>query len=342
MSLKDTIRVVQSGRRRIKLFVDFWNVMINARKLCKNFDIDVRWDALSELLVSSTRLGHFDDTIGELAGCYVFGSVSNSNPKEKEFVDRVLDQYGAISGLFFNFAPRVPKQSSTTCPQCSNKFKTFSESGVDVLLSVEMIKHATMREHEYLGLISSDRDFIPLLSYLKDQGQRVIHVSTGRPDRDMRSVTWSQIDLSDFYPSICRIRHDGCIVLTSPCVKDRLDELLSASSVDSRSLRILDITNSSEICDKDLDFILKNKNIYWKMVDDEDGRTRYSHSSLSDSIDGFRKLLADGDIEGNLPYVLREGETELYYSGESSFRWIQMAGQDADRRWPKLFRPSLD
>lgn len=342
MPLKDTIRVVQSSQRRIKLFVDFWNVIINARNLCKNFDVDVRWDALSQFLVNSTRQGHYDETVGELAGCYVFGSVSNSSPQETDFINHVLDKYGATSGLFFNFAQRTPKQSSTTCTQCGSQFKTRSESGVDVLLSVEMIKHATMREHEYLGLISSDRDFIPLLSYLKDQGQRVIHVSTGKPDRDMRSVTWSQIDLSEIYPSICQIRHEGCIVLTTPSSREKLDELIASQSSINKDIKIIDITNRNDICDKDLDFILRNKNIYWRTPGNEFHRTSYPHYALSESMSDFRKLLIDGAIDGNIPYVIREGETELFYSDDSSYRWIQMAGRSAHLMWPNLFESKED
>jgi hypothetical protein len=89
--------------------------------------------------------GHFDESNGELAGCYIFGSFSHSNSKQKNEIERILDEYGSESGLFFNFVERVSKQTSIKCSGCGEQIKTFSESGVDVMLTVEMIKHSVMR-----------------------------------------------------------------------------------------------------------------------------------------------------------------------------------------------------
>jgi uncharacterized LabA/DUF88 family protein len=216
MPFKETIEVLQSGRRRIKLFVDFWNVVINARNQCKNFDVHVCWDKLVDDLVDRTRQGYHDKTAGELAGCYIFGSKSQSNPKEAKFIKQTLDLYGSKPGLFFNFVERVPKQTAVMCANCGEQVKTNSESGIDVMLAVEMIKHAGMQEHEYLALVSSDRDFMPLLSFLRDQGQRVLHVAAGNPDREMRSITWAQVNLQEHYPQFCTIQHDDYIILTAP------------------------------------------------------------------------------------------------------------------------------
>ena len=338
MPLKETIRVVQSGQRRIKLFVDFWNVVINARNQSGLFDVEIQWDKLAESLVSETKQGHFDETTGELAGCYIFGSVSRSNGQEAKFVDRVVDQYGSKPGLFFNFAERVPKQTSISCTKCGEVIKSRSESGVDVLLAVEMIKHATMREHEYLALVSSDRDFVPLLSYLRDQGQRVLHVATGNPDREIRSITWKQVTLSEHYPALSRIRHDGYIVLTAPPCASELEQVLRAAPVPHDQMRIVDITEKDQVSNKDLDFILKNLGLYWKSADDEPHRM-FGHRYLSESLDELRQRIADGSLKGHLPYVLRDGLCETYFDGyESSYPWIRM--NDTDKRWSKLFNPS--
>jgi hypothetical protein len=61
MSFRDTIRVIQPGRRRLKIFVDFWNVVVNARNISKNIDVDVRWDRLVDQVVAETSSGHSDD-----------------------------------------------------------------------------------------------------------------------------------------------------------------------------------------------------------------------------------------------------------------------------------------
>ncbi|MCZ7486653.1 NYN domain-containing protein [Rhizobium rhizogenes] len=337
MPLKETIRVIQSGQRRIKLFVDFWNVVINVRNQSRMFDVDVKWDKLAESLVSETRQGYFDDTTGELAGCYIFGSVSRSNAQESKFVERVVDHYGSKPGLFFNFAERVPKQTSISCSECGEVVKTRSESGVDVLLAIEMIKHATMREHEYLALVSGDRDFVPLLSYLRDQGQRVLHVATGNPDREIRSITWKQVALSEQYPALSRIRHDGYIVLTAPPRMNETAQVINAAQVPHDQMRIIDITKKDQISDKDLNFMIKNLGLYWKSSADDTERM-FSQTYLSEDTNELRQRIADGSLQGQLPYVLHDGLCEAYFNGQDShFPWIRT--NDTDKRWSKLFDP---
>jgi uncharacterized LabA/DUF88 family protein len=332
MPFKETIEVIQSGQRRIKLFVDFWNVVINARSQCRNFDIHVHWDKLVGHLVDQTRQGYFDKTNGELAGCYIFGSKSQSNPQETKFVKQTLDLYGSTSGLFFTFAERVPKQTALTCSNCGEQVRTNSESGIDVVLAVEMIKHAAMREHEYLALVSSDRDFIPLLTFLRDQGQRVLHVAAGTPDRDMRSITWAQVNLQELYPYLCTIEHDDYIVLTAPSRDEQLRQVLDAATVARDQIRIIDITDKSTINDKDLDFFLSSLNLHW-YPNNKAGR-QYSYRQIVNDLDELRRLVSTGDLLGSLPCVVRNGVRQLYFE---SGRWIRMASEDTEESWPQLF-----
>lgn len=340
MAFRETIRVIQTGQRRIKLFVDFWNVVINARNQCKGFDIDVCWDTLSEYAVRAAQQGHSDETIGELAGCYIFGSVSKSNASESKFVKRTIDQYGHKPGIFFNFADRVHKQTAVTCNDCGTSLKTRSESGVDVLLTVEMIKHAAMREHEYLALASSDRDFVPLLSYLRDQGQRVLHIATGHPDIEMRSTTWTQINLVDYYPSITKINHSGYIVLTAPYCSEELSEALAATTIPHNEIRVIDLTNTEDISDNDIMYILRNQRLYWYKTNDE-----YRQSSIPiDNVKKFRRQLKNGVISGNIPYIIKDGDCKISFDGRnSSFRWVRhvsdrYSDSEINEGWSRLFQ----
>jgi uncharacterized LabA/DUF88 family protein len=313
MAFKDTVRVIQSGQRRIKIFVDFWNVVINARNLCKDFDVDVHWDKIIGHLIQETRQGHFDETNGELAGCYIFGSKSQSNPEEFKFVKRVLDRYGSQSGLFFSFVDRVSKQTAAKCSACGESVKINSESGVDVLLTVEMIKHALMREHEYLALVSSDRDFIPLLSFLKDQGQRVLHVAAGNTDREMRAVTWAQVELLENYPHLCSIQHDDYIILTAPHCGGDLEQLLDAAPVSRDQLRIIDITDERQIRDKDLAFLLASLGMHWKFTQ---GRSlSYGYTKLISNSSDFRRKVSEGSARGNLPCAVKNGSIQVQFGG---------------------------
>jgi hypothetical protein len=193
-----------------------------------------------------------------------------------------------------------------------------SEAGVDVLLSVEMIKHAAMREHDYLALVSSDRDFLPVLSYLKDQGQRVLHVSTGVPNREMRSLTWSQVELVDMYPSLCSIDMEDRLVLTSPKA-EKLEE--AKTKLDQRNLKykVVDITNVEDISDKDLGFLLRNQHLSFTKLNDQPGRS-YMGGHFSNDLFEFRKLISNGLLQGQLPYILNEGQMEAYFDNRHG--WV--------------------
>jgi len=91
--MRDTVRVIQANKRRVKIFVDFWNVVVNARNQSKMFDLEVRWDALADFVLNKTRSGYTDETTGEMAGCYVFGSYPKSNHKEYKFIKRTIDEF---------------------------------------------------------------------------------------------------------------------------------------------------------------------------------------------------------------------------------------------------------
>jgi len=338
MPFKETIRVIQSGQRRIKIFVDFWNVVINARGQCKDFDVNVHWDRLVNNLVHETQQGYLDETTGELAGCYIFGSKAQSNAQQSAFVKQVLDRYGSQSGLFFNFGERVPKQTTAKCLKCDEPVKVNSESGVDVLLTVEMIKHAIMREHEYLALVSSDRDFIPLLSFLKDQGQRVLHVAAGTPEREMRAITWAQVELVEIYPLLCTIDHDGYIILTAPPCSHELEELLGAAPVPRDQIKIIDITDKGKIHDKDLAFLLASLRLSWKS--NPEHFVPYDYAKLKASSPQFRRDVANGSLRGNLPCAIKNGFVKVQFTGNNqAARWTRMInpGRDLDGDWSKLF-----
>jgi uncharacterized LabA/DUF88 family protein len=330
MSFKNTVRVVQPGGRRLKVFVDFWNVVISARQQVSKFEIEVRWDALTELILDSTHRGFSDETIGELAGCYIFGSYTKSDPDDQAFVNNTLDSYGSNKGLFFDFRERVKKQTRDKCHQCKSPISRHSESGVDVLLTVEMIKHASMREHDYLALLSSDRDYIPLLSFLKDQGHRVLHIAAGEPHREMRSVTWAQVQLKEFYPNICSVEPTKCLIITAPPFSEKIGKVKAVLEQQRVQYDIVDISNKTHVPNKDLEFLMKNQRMHFSRIQ-SDGVLSYSWNKLCNDLDGFRDELSNGRMVCNLPYVIRNGTMDFYCDGMS--RWVSN-GANSEKKTP--------
>jgi uncharacterized LabA/DUF88 family protein len=335
MAFRDTLRVIQPSQRRLKIFVDFWNIVINARKQT-SFKVDILWNSLTEHLVAETRGGYGDESSGELAGAYIFGSYSKSNAEEHEFINNTVDKYGALPGLFFEFKERVKKETASKCANCGEPVHRSSELGVDMLLAVEMIKHASMREHDYLALVSSDRDYLPLLAYLKDQGQRVLHVATGEAQRDMRSLTWKQVEIAEAYPGLCRIVHDERFILTSPQKSKRLEQIKPLLESNGLAYKVIDIAKTSDISDKDLDFLLRNQGMFFTKKNGLLGRA-YAWQGLRNSLYDFRKAIYDGAVDGNLPHVISEGRMELYFNqlhGQPG--WIRNGATSSARIWETL------
>jgi hypothetical protein len=196
-----------------------------------------------------------------------------------------------------------------------------------------MIKHASMREHDYLALVSSDRDYLPLLSYLKDQGQRVLHVATGEAHRDMRSLTWKQVELTELYPNLCSIVHEGHLILSSPHKSEKLDQAKSLLEANGLTYKIVDIAKASDISDKDLDYLLRNQGLFFRKEGDVPGRS-YSRQALYSSVHDFRKAINDGEIDGNLPYVICDGHMEAYFTHEQG--WIRSGNLNSARIWEKV------
>jgi uncharacterized LabA/DUF88 family protein len=334
MPFGDKIRVIQSGGRRLKIFIDFWNVVISARQQTETFEIELNWDALAEQLISETREGFSDETQGALAGCYIFGSYAKSNAEETKFINRTLDRYAWRPGLFFTFAERVKKQTTLICQQCGNQHSHTGESGVDVILTVEMIKHAAMHQHEYLTLVSSDRDFIPLLSYLKDQGERVLHVATQDPNREMRSLTWKQVGLRERYSHLCRIESgDKYIIFTTPSLVELTREAETILTEQRRRYEVIDLTDGIALPDKDLKFVLSNQNLFFRRKEATNNNQLLSYNKLYESIGHFRTALRVGDVIGDrLPYVMHSGS--LYAcGGDQNSRWIVSSNNEMMEPW---------
>lgn len=318
--------------RRIKVFVDFWNVVINARQQSKKFDVEVRWDVLVDLILQESIQGYSGTTNGDLAGCYIFGSYNRSDPRSKSFVEKTLDHYGICNGIFFDFKELIKKETSAKCPKCDVLVPQNSESGIDVLLTIEMIKHASMREHEYLALVSSDRDYIPLLSYLRDQGHRVIHIATNEPHREMRSLTWAQIELKAMYPHVCSISPENCLIITAPAFTAKIAEAKSILDEENLNYEVVDISSKEDISDKDLRFLIANQTLLLKKgrSDRVSFSVRDHHETLSD----FRKGVRSGSIACNLPYVIRNGAMDAYWDG--AFNWTVGCNSPATLLWSRL------
>lgn len=328
MPLKDTIRVVQSGNRRVKIFVDFWNLILNARKSTDQFDIDIDWNALANFVLHNTRIDYSDESSGSLAGMFIYGGYKVSDPNQQKLVQHVLGKYGGNDGLFFEFVELQKRPQKIKCSNCGEVAEKNFEVGVDVHLAVEVIKHSQMEHHEYIAIVSSDQDYIPLFTYLKDRGHRVINVATDQEHKSIRAITWKQIGLKTHYPQLCKIMQNATYsVYTTSFHQQKTKELTDFFSEKEIDFQVFDIADVNSIGDKDLSFLLANQNMHFQDQEVE-RQIWYNWQHFTADISKFRQLLSTGSIISKLPYVMTSGTMAAYPDDE--FGWITAAQVNGD------------
>lgn len=327
--------MADSDSSKVKIFVDLWNVVINARSQT-SYQIDVNWNDLTSFLVSSTKVDHADKSQRELAGCFIFGSHNKTNPRDQLFVNKTLDNFGSMSGLFFDFQERVKKDTSNKCGSCGEAVSKSSEVGVDVLLTVEMIKHSTMKDHDYLVLASSDRDYMPLLAYMKDRGERLVHAATGERHREMRSLTWKQVDLAGQFSRLSRLVHEDTVIISAPEYKEKEDHVTGIITKNGGNPRVIDLSDKISISDRDLIWLVGNQGLYFSEPKTDNTSRSWGPNISPGSVYDFRKLLFDKKMKANLPHVMFNGRKQARWVGaigwEVSFDSIYLSSKEVKSR----------
>lgn len=61
------------------------------------------------------------------------------------------------------------------CPNCGKDMRGSEEKGVDTRIATAMISLAWADNYDVAVLVSSDRDFIPVVEFLETKGIKVVH-----------------------------------------------------------------------------------------------------------------------------------------------------------------------
>lgn len=322
MALKDEIRVIQPSSRRVKLFADFWNITVAARSRT-SLPIHVNWSELAAEVVRQTSSSYHDHSQGALAGVYIFGSVDRSSKHDRQLVDFANERFKDADGLYFFFNDRITKSQSATCKQCGNTVKMRPESGVDVQIAVEMVKHLQMGEHEYIALASGDIDFLPLVNFIRDQGHRLVHVCTKGPSYDIRQRSWKQIILGSDIDRLTIIDpSNGHMLLTvneDEYTRD-IRDLLARSEISYREINLLD----ENVQDKDVEYLVgRQPSMFVRHRDDR--RWSGENTRIPQNARSIREALQSERYQLALPRLYVGNEEQLYRTDSG---WIMHSTAD--------------
>jgi uncharacterized LabA/DUF88 family protein len=146
-------------------------------------------------------------------GTNVYISYNPAAPKDanlRQWSINVLDRFPGINVVLkereYKHPPTCPQchKSLEVCPYCGSKMVGTVEKGIDTAIVTDMIKLAWEDAWDVAILISSDRDFIPLIEFLTNKGRRVINVCFPPKGMHLARVCWASIDLRPHLASLSR------------------------------------------------------------------------------------------------------------------------------------------
>lgn len=191
------------GRLRVVVFVDYSNFRPSMQRAEPGFQIDLR--PLGSVLAAAA--GRVVDPGAEVAysGLRLYGSYDDSSDAgavQKRWYDEVASQ---VAGVSCFVVPRQRKRRGPVCPSCraENKLcgacggdlRGTEEKGVDVRIATDLISMAWDGLYDAALLVSSDRDFVPVVGFLQNRTVKVVHGGFGRVAAELSGVCWGRVDI---------------------------------------------------------------------------------------------------------------------------------------------------
>ena len=172
-------------RVRVRVFVDFWNFQLSLNSLPGGegrFEAD--WRVLGGILARA-GLAVVDERAGiAYQGMNVYGSYGEGAPdlRLRKWAENTLSTF---PGVHVEMLPRRKVRSGPVCPacratvlncpSCDADMRGTEEKGIDTRITTAMISLAWVDNYDVALLVSSDRDFVPVVEFLGTKGVKVVH-----------------------------------------------------------------------------------------------------------------------------------------------------------------------
>ena len=193
-----------SPGNRVHIFVDFWNFELSIQNtLGADFRID--WFGLGHLLTEQTVRVVNPATPLEYQGMRVYGSYDPNSPNEQNLRRWALNTLPRAPGVTVRMTERRRKATGPKCPSCrrvishcmhcGGNMRGTEEKGVDTAIATDMMRLAWDNNYDVAVLVSSDRDFIPVVQSLETKGIRVIHGAFPPQASELTKACWGSIGI---------------------------------------------------------------------------------------------------------------------------------------------------
>jgi uncharacterized LabA/DUF88 family protein len=196
-----TAAKVSISEQRVRVFVDYQNFTLSLRRTESNFMIDMR---PLGVCLAQEALREVDPNASALyQGMNVYSSYDRDTPAGANHRNWFENTLSGFPGVYGTIVERQRKQAGPTCPACHNvisecpscggDMRGTEEKGVDTRIVTDMISLAWVGNYDVAVLVSSDRDFIPVVEFLQTRGIKVVHGAFPPQARALTSRCWGSI-----------------------------------------------------------------------------------------------------------------------------------------------------
>lgn len=183
------------------VFIDFWNFQLSINNAAgATYRTD--WQKIPSWIIHES-----ETVIGKslsYEGTHLYISYSPTSAKDaslRNFATTVLSRMPGMDVSLVErkaqSAPNCPNcyQAITVCPHCGKGITRTIEKGVDTAIVTDMLKLAWEGAMELAILVSSDRDFIPVVDLLSAKGFKVVNAHFPPRGMHLAGKCWASIDL---------------------------------------------------------------------------------------------------------------------------------------------------
>ncbi len=188
---------------KVRVFVDFWNFQLNWNETVPgHYRVD--WLKLPQWLVGQAA-GILERDL-QYQGTRVYASYDPRGNRDGRFRDFMVNTLDRLPGIEVTLKERKTKKSPTcqnchqqidACPHCGSSLQLMNEKGVDTAIVTDMMNLAWEGSWETAVLVSSDRDYIPVVQALSVKGYQVINAHFPPQGADLARTCWAGINLRD-------------------------------------------------------------------------------------------------------------------------------------------------
>lgn len=199
---------------RVRVFVDFWNFDISMRQ--RGFYSDgysADWRQLGPCLALHGQRAVADAAFAVYLGMNVYGSYDPDNLKDAGLRRWMSNTVARFPGVHPIMVPRRRRREGPKCPlchtevrfcpnpECQADMRGTEEKGVDTRIATDLISLAWDGNYDAVVLVSSDRDFVPVVEFLGNRGIKVVHGAFPPAAMELLQACWASISIPD-------IRHE--------------------------------------------------------------------------------------------------------------------------------------